>query len=325
MSRVQTLTVTDDEAGMRVDRWFRAHFPQVTHGQLEKFLRKGEVRVSGGRVKSNRRLEAGESVRVPPLPDNARRATPKTSEEDRKTIAAMTIFEDAEILALNKPFGLAVQGGAKTARHVDGMLASVGEGDARPRLVHRLDKDTGGLLLVAKTRRAAQYLTEQFRRGDVEKTYWTLVAGRPHPPEGTIDLAIAKQSTQAGAREVERMAPMRGDGAKRAVSHFQTVEAAGPVSFLAMRPVTGRTHQLRVHAAAIGCPVVGDGKYGGEAALIEGVSTKLHLFCRSMSFAHPKTQNKMTLAAPLSGHMKETWKFFAFDARATVEWPEEAS
>jgi 23S rRNA pseudouridine955/2504/2580 synthase len=318
VSRVQTIEVSEDEAGMRIDRWFKAHFPHVTHGQLEKYLRKGEVRIDGGRAKSNRRLEPGETVRVPPLPDNARPQRTAAHATDRAALAAMTIFEDDDVLALNKPFGLAVQGGTKTARHIDGMFAALGEGAARPKLVHRLDKDTGGLLLAAKNRAAAQKLTDAFKRREVEKTYWALVAGAPRPREGTIDLPIAKQTTGVG----ERVAPAEGEFAKRAISHFQTMDEAGPVTFLAMRPVTGRTHQLRVHAAAIGAPVVGDGKYGGAAARIDGVSPKLHLSCRAMRFRHPKTGHAMTLTAPLSGHMAETWKFFGFDADAQAEWPE---
>ncbi len=324
MSRVQTIAVTDDEEGMRLDRWFKAHFPHVSHGQLEKYLRKGEVRVGGGRVKSNRRLEIGEMVRIPPLPDAGapRRKQSGASSDARKLIAAMTLYEDDEILALNKPFGLAVQGGEKTTQHIDGMLAAFERDGVRPKLVHRLDKDTGGLLLIAKTRKAAQGLSDALQSRDVEKTYWALVAGAPRPQQGEINLPIAKRMVRRGD---ERMVPAEGEDAKHAVSHYQIVEDVGRASFLAMRPITGRTHQLRVHAAAIGHPVVGDGKYGGEDAHIEGVSGKLHLFCRSMSFRHPKAGKPMTLTAPLTGHMKETWTFFSFDENAAVEWPEFAS
>ena len=318
------ITVNEDEEGMRVDRWFKAHFPEVSHGQLEKYLRKGEVRVDGGRVKSNRRLEVGETIRVPPLPE---RSAPHRKRQGsfagaRQIIASITLYEDDEILALNKPFGLAVQGGEKTTRHIDGMLAALEQDGARPKLVHRLDKDTGGLLLIAKTRKAAQGLSDALQARDVEKTYWALVAGAPRPRQGEIDLPIAKRMVRRGG---ERMVPAEGEGAKRAVSHYQIVEDVGRASFLAMRPITGRTHQLRVHAAAIGHPIVGDGKYGGEAARIEGVSSKLHLFCRSMSFRHPKSGKPTTITAPLTGHMKETWAFFSFDDDAEVEWPEFAS
>ena len=204
------------------------------------------------------------------------------------------------------------------------MLSALEKNGERPRLVHRLDKDTGGLLLVAKTRIAAQRLGDAFKGHGVSKTYWALTAGVPRPREGTINLAIAKKMVRIGDGEEERVAPADGEEAKRAITDYQTLDEAGAdVGFLAMRPVTGRTHQLRVHAAAIDCPIIGDGKYGGEAARLEGVSQKLHLFCRSMSFPHPSTGRKTTLTAPLSGHMLETWKFFSFDNNAQCEWPED--
>lgn len=326
MSGVQRKSVTPDEAGMRLDRWFKTHFPAVRHGELEKFLRKGQVRVSGGRVKANRRLEAGEEIRIPPLQERAGVKKPTThfSAEDAAALKKLILFEDDSIIALNKPFGMAVQGGAKTARHIDGMLASFEKDGVRPRLVHRLDKDTGGLLLLAKTRAAAQKLGDAFKGHDVEKTYWGLTAGAPRPREGTISMPIAKRMVRLERGDVERVVPAEGEDAKKAITDYQTLDdAGGRVAFLAMRPVTGRTHQLRVHAAAIGCPIVGDGKYGGAAAHLEGVANKMHLFCRSMTFPHPKTGRKTTLTAPLAGHMQETWKFFSFDRDAVCEWPDD--
>ncbi|WP_375205813.1 RluA family pseudouridine synthase [Hyphococcus sp.] len=324
MSGVQTRKVKTDEEGMRLDRWFKAHFPQVRHGELEKLLRKGQVRVSGGRVKANRRLEAGEEIRIPPLSDTPKEKKPQPpNKADAEAVRKLIVFEDDEIIALNKPFGLAVQGGTKTKQHLDGMLGALEKDGERPRLVHRLDKDTGGLMIVAKTRQAAQRLGDAFKGHDVDKTYWALVAGAPRPHEGTIDLPIAKKMMRIGEGDEERVVPADSDDAKKAITDYQIIEEAGTVSFLAMRPVTGRTHQLRVHAAAMGCPIVGDGKYGGPAAKIEGVSPKLHLFCRSMTFPHPKTGRKMTLSAPLQGHMLETWKFFTFDKNAKAEWPED--
>lgn len=306
---------------MRLDRWFKAHFPALGHGELEKLLRKGNIRVNGARAKANRRLDAGETVRVPPLGDKAAGPKPHApaNREDAETLKRMTIYEDAEILALNKPFGLAVQGGMKTGRHIDGMLAALEKNGERPRLVHRLDRDTGGLLLLAKTRAAAARLGAELQRRDVEKTYWALVAGVLKMRQGTIDLAIAKRMV----REGERVVAAEGEDAKKAVTDYQVIDEATPAAaFLALRPRTGRTHQLRVHCAAMGTPIVGDGKYGGKAAQIDGVAPKMHLFCRSMSFAHPKTGKRMTLTAPLTGHMHDTWKFFGFDANAKCEWPE---
>jgi 23S rRNA pseudouridine955/2504/2580 synthase len=321
VSAVESRTVKEGEAGMRLDRWFRAHFPQIRHGELEKLLRTGQVRVGGGRVKANRRLEPGEEVRIPPL-----RATPpapapsRPRPEDATFLRSIALYEDDAILALNKPAGLPVQGGEKASRHIDGMLDAFAVNGERPRLVHRLDRDTSGLLLLAKTRAAAAALSESFRRHEVEKTYWALVAGSPRPRAGTIDLALIKRRNAASE---ERVAPAEDEG-KSAVTDYQVVEEAGTVSFLALRPRTGRTHQLRVHCAALGTPIVGDGKYGGAKARIEGVAPTLHLFCRSMTFPHPAAGRTMTLSSPLSGPMLETWKFFDFPVDAEVDWPEAA-
>ncbi|MBB5518495.1 RluA family pseudouridine synthase [Amphiplicatus metriothermophilus] len=327
-SSVSMATVTAEEAGMRLDRWFRAHYPALRHGALEKLLRTGQIRVDGGRVKAGRRLEAGETIRVPPLAAAAQETTAKkpalpVRAEDAAFIRSLIVYEDDAVMALGKPFGLAVQGGAKTGRHIDAMLAAFEKKGERPRLVHRLDRDTGGLLLLAKTRAAAARLGGAFQRHEVEKTYWALVAGQPRPREGTIDLPIAKRMVRIGEGGQERVVPAEGEDAKKAVTDFQTMDDAGPqAAFLALRPRTGRTHQLRVHCAAMGTPIVGDGKYGGPAARLEGVAGRLHLFCRAMSFPHPATGKRMTLKAPLSGHMLETWRFFGFDENAEVGWPE---
>lgn len=324
MSGVQHKAVSEDEEGMRLDRWFNAHFPEVKHGRLEKMLRKGEIRVGGGRVKANRRLEIGEEIRIPPLgePRADHKKTLRVSEEGASKLREMIIFEDDHLIALNKPFGLAVQGGAKTFQHVDGMLGALGEGEARPKLVHRLDKDTGGLLLVAKTRKAAQALSDGFKTQKIQKTYWALVAGAPELKEGTINLPIAQQMVRHKEGQTERVIPDGNETGKRAETMFQTVESLGPISFLAMKPITGRKHQLRVHAAAMECPIIGDGKYGGDSAQIEGVSNKMHLFCRSMTFKHPATGRMMTLSADLTGHMKTTWAYFNFETNPKIEWPE---
>ncbi len=335
MSGVTAKTVSDDEAGMRLDRWFKTHFPSVGHGMLEKFLRKGQVRVDGGRVKANRRLEAGENIRIPPLSTNEAstkrsRADAVPNEARRKEDAAalrqMTLYEDDAILALNKPFGLAVQGGTRTTKHLDGMLGALEKNGERPRLTHRLDRDTGGLILIAKTRQAAAKLGGSFQRHEVEKTYWALAAGALRTARGTIDLKIAPRMMRIGDGAQERIAPADGEDAKKAITDFQRLDEAGQgVSFLALRPVTGRKHQIRVHLAAAGAPVAGDRKYGGPAAMIGGVAERLHLFCRSMKFPHPVTGRAMTITAPLTGHMKETWAFFSFDPEAVVDWSEAPS
>ncbi len=329
MSGVQIKTTNDDEEGMRLDRWFKVHFPQVRHGMLEKFIRKGQVRVDGGRVKASTRLVSGQDIRIPPIdvPLKADKNQPQLSKheraENKKFIKNTIIYEDAAIMVLNKPHGLAVQGGTGTTVHIDGMLEAFDDEGERPRLVHRLDRDTGGVLVLAKTRKAAARLGEAFQKHRVEKTYWALTAGVPRPREGTIDMPVAKKMLIHDGVGFEKVVPAKGEEAKKAVSDFQTMDDAGAgVGFIALRPRTGRTHQLRVHCAAIGVPVVGDGKYGGVDARIEGISQKLHLHCRAMSFAHPVSGQGMTFIAPLQSHMYKTWKFFGFDLDVETEWPE---
>ncbi len=324
MSGVETRVVEKNDDGLRLDRWFRTHYPGLKHGALEKLLRTGQVRVNGGRVKANRRVEAGESIRIPPIDDAASAPKPaaRPNREDAEFLRSLTIYEDDAVLAINKPFGLAVQGGAKTKRHIDGMLAALEKNGERPRLVHRLDQDTGGLLILAKTRIAAAKLGKAFQGRDVVKTYWALCRGVPDIREGTINLPIAKKMIRVGDRDQERMVAADEEEAKKAITDYMVLDSAGPVSFLALKPLTGRTHQLRVHCAAMGTPVVGDRKYGGPDADIEGAPKGLHLFCRAMIFPHPDTGRAITLTAPIAGRMKESWALFGFDADADVTWPD---
>lgn len=321
MTGVRTVTVSDGEAGQRLDRWFKRRFPDLRHGELEKLLRKGQIRVNGGRVKANRRVEAGEEIRVPPLaPAEASasapaRKRPAVSDEDAAFIRSRVIYEDDAIIAIDKPFGLAVQGGTKTARHIDGMLdALVDASGERPRLVHRLDRDTAGVLVLARDRKTAAALSKAFQTRQVEKTYWGLVVGAPKPFRGHIDLAVAKQAVDGSPDARELMVAAEGGDAKKAYTSYVTIDKAhNAAAWLALRPHSGRTHQLRVHCAAIGHPIVGDVKYGGEGARIDGIAGKLHLFAREIAFRHPKTGRPLHLVAPLSGHMKDTWAFFGFN------------
>lgn len=324
MSGVQMIEIAEADGDMRLDRWFRQHFPQLRHGELEKLLRKGQIRVDGGRVKASRRLVPGETVRVPPIApapekEPSRQRVPAA---DAEFIRDLVIYEDKAVIALNKPFGLAVQGGAKTARHIDGMLDALAHGGERPRLVHRLDRDTGGVLILGRTRKAAAALSEAFQKHKVEKEYWALVSGMPRPAQGSITLPVAKKMICVNTADQERMVTAApGEDAKAAHTDYQLVEeAGGKAAFLALRPRTGRTHQLRVHCAAIGHPIVGDGKYGGSAARLDGVSPMMHLFCRAMRFPHPAGGDCL-IRAPLSGHMLKTWRFFSFEENVELEWP----
>lgn len=318
MSGPQMIEVARDEAGMRLDRWFRQHYPALGHGALQKLLRKGQVRVDGGRVQASRRLAHGETIRVPPIPDSPpppRRVT-GSREEARDKLAAMIVYEDDDVLVLNKPSGLAVQGGARTTEHVDALLEAASADSERPRLVHRLDRDTAGLLVTARTRTAARWLTKAFRDRVVEKEYWALVVGVPQPPQGRIDVRLEK----SGPAGKEKARP--SDDGQIAITDYQVMETAGrKASFVALRPETGRTHQLRAHMAIIGAPIVGDGKYGGQSARLDGLPDRLHLFCRSLTIPRPG-RRPLVLEAPLTSPMRETWALFGFPETARPEWPE---
>jgi len=314
--------VSGDEAGLRLDRWFQRHFPELSHGALQKLLRTGQVRVDGKRVEGKDRVEPGQTVRLPPgvtaAPASSSKAEPKAkpqlSDRDAQEIQSLVIHRDDWVIALNKPSGLAVQGGSGTERHVDGMLDGLRFGrEERPRLVHRLDKDTSGLLLIARTGQAAKRLSESFRDRETEKLYWAVVVGVPPKLEGAIDLPLAKRP---GARDRETMQVDHEEGQK-ALTHFKVMDRAGDrAALLALWPRTGRTHQLRVHCAEIGCPILGDRKYGGEEALLSAVadSRRLHLHARRLTLPHPSGKGTLRLQAEPPAHFKRTLEAFGFAA-----------
>jgi 23S rRNA pseudouridine955/2504/2580 synthase len=320
--QVQMRAVSGDEAGLRLDRWFQRHFPELSHGALQKLLRTGQVRLDGKRVEGKDRIEPGQTVRLPPgvtaAPAQSSKAEPKVkprlSDRDAQEIQNLVIHRDDWAIALNKPSGLAVQGGSGTERHVDGLLDGLRFGfEERPRLVHRLDKDTSGLLLIARTGQSAKRLSESFRDRETEKLYWAVVIGAPPKMEGAIDLPLAKRP---GARDRETMQVDREEGQK-ALTHFKVMDRAGDrAALLALWPRTGRTHQLRVHCAEIGCPILGDRKYGGEEALLSAVadSRRLHLHARRLTLPHPSGKGTLRLQAEPPAHFKRTLEAFGFSA-----------
>jgi len=314
---VQTISVNSEDDGLRLDKWFKKHYPGLTFGRLQKLLRTGQVRVEGKKAKEpSLRLEVGQSVRVPPL-DREKDAKPppsapqRLSREDTEAVQSWVLHQDEHIIILNKPAGLAVQGGSGTKKHIDGMLGALKDGRTdKPRLVHRLDKDTSGILVLARTQKAAQALTAAFRTKTVRKAYWAVVVGVPELPKGRIDLPLGKRHAKSG----ERMVVDEFEG-KRAVTRFKTIDQAGRRAvWLEMEPVTGRTHQLRVHMQAIGTPILGDGKYGGQEAFLPGaeVPKQLHLHARAIRFPHPGG-GTFEIVAPLPDHMKTTWAYLGFD------------
>jgi 23S rRNA pseudouridine955/2504/2580 synthase len=315
---VQNIAVTSDEAGMRVDRFLEARFSGLSFAHIQRVIRKGEVRVNGKRTRPNHRLEAGQIVRIPPLRVAPAPRAPgdEVADKTREFLKSITLYEDADVLVLNKPMGLAVQGGSGTTRHVDGMLEAMRDAHGqRPRLVHRLDKDTAGCLLVAKTRFAAAALAKSFRSRSAHKIYWALVAGVPKPRQGRISTFLAKE--QREEESMMRIARHGEEGASHAVTYYAVVDTAGPaLAWLSLKPVTGRTHQLRAHMAHIGHPIVGDSKYFSREnwQLPGGMQNRLHLLARRIAVPHPRG-GVIDVTAPLPPHMQQSWNLLGLDAK----------
>lgn len=353
---VATKTVAEDEADMRLDRWFKVHYPDLSFGHLQKLVRTGQVRVDGGRVKTSTRLAPGQSVRIPPLGPEEPAAAPagqavgagdrgpgaalpggrgegkgegkgegrggastaaaarRREEEDRAFLKSITLFEDKDVMVLNKPFGLAVQGGSGTYRHVDGLLEVLRDRDGqKPRLVHRIDKDTSGCLLIAKSRLAASVLAKSFRSREARKIYWAVVPGVPKPRQGRISTYLARDEDE----EKMRVARHGEDEASHAITYYAVVDqAAQKMSWLSLKPVTGRTHQLRAHLAHIHHPILGDPKYFNVEnwELPGGLQNRLHLLARRLVIPHPRGQGVIDVSAPLPPHMAQTFAVLGFDA-----------
>jgi len=334
VTAVRAVTVAPEEAELRLDRWFRQRYPGLGHGRLEKLLRTGQVRVDGRRAKSGTRLAAGQVVRVPPLtppePDTAsKRVAPAPDPRDLAALRASVLFRDGAVIAIDKPAGLAVQGGSGQHRHLDAMLDGLRFGSAeRPRLVHRLDKDTGGVLLLARNAAAARKLAAAFKGKAAQKVYWALVAGAPPEPRGRIDLPLSKTGG-AGREKIGA-----GADGKPAQTLYQVVQArkvaGAAVSWLVLMPLTGRTHQLRAHCAALGAPILCDGKYGGRAAFPEGLAfrdaggragggadgipKRLMLLAREIAVPHPEHEATLRVQAPLPAHMEAAFAALGFQA-----------
>jgi 23S rRNA pseudouridine955/2504/2580 synthase len=320
--KVETLRIAESEADMRLDRWFRVHFPDVGYTYLQKLLRSGQVRIDSKRAQANDRLTAGMEVRVPAIVRQPKKVVPGlkaplgVSKGDRDQIEKMIIYEDDQVLVLNKPFGLAVQGGTGTKKHIDGMLEGMADrfGGERPRLVHRIDRDTTGILLVAKTRDAAAKLGKTFQSRSAGKTYWALVIGVPKPAQGKIEAALVKASGPDGDR-VRKSLPGEQAIAMHATTHYSVIDTVGrKAAWVSLKPVTGRQHQLRAHMHLIGHPIVGDNKYDGDKNMpAENMDMMLHLHARRLIIDHPKTGKKLDITAPLPDHMKRTWATLGLD------------
>ncbi|HEU5048552.1 MAG TPA: RluA family pseudouridine synthase [Rickettsiales bacterium] len=307
-------TVEEADGDIRLDRWFKRHRPDVPHGMLEKALRKGDIRLEGKKAKASDRVQQGQTITIrflatPPVAKEEK-STPKpqkTTPEDAKMLQDAVLYKDADIIVINKPPGLAVQGGSKITRSVDGMLDALRfDAKERPKLVHRLDRDTSGVLVLARSAKAATKLMHAFARKEAEKIYWALIKGAPEIPQGKIDLPLAKQEDG----DIEKVNIDEEDG-KRAITYYRVLERLGKtLSWVELMPVTGRTHQLRVHMSAIGHPILGDGKYGAREAFIDGMelSRKLHLHARRIVIP-----GLIDVTAPLPRHMEQSWETLGLD------------
>lgn len=314
MREVRTLFVESGEDGVRLDRWFKRRWPHLNHIQLQKLTRSGQIRIDGARAKPETRLSAGAQVRVPPLPD-APPPLAKGEMDPREAafVRSLVIYEDDEVLALNKPSGLAVQGGTKTTRHVDGLLSAWGEGLQRPRLVHRLDRDTSGVLVLGKSPQAAAQLAGAFAKRRAQKIYWAIVAGFPKPGEGTIDQPLVKRGV--GDRELVVPTDRSDPRAETAETEYVTLARAGPrAAWMALWPHTGRTHQLRAHMLALGHPIVGDPKYNNAESQALSDGLKLQLHARRLVLPH-SSRGTLSLEAPISKEMRAGFELFGFDER----------
>jgi 23S rRNA pseudouridine955/2504/2580 synthase len=321
---VDKVTVAEADDGLRLDRWFRRHYPHLTHGRLEKLLRRGEIRVDGGRVRAGHRLAAGMVVRVPPLPPAEgpppAAAPPSVSAADAEDLRARVLHRDDMILVIDKPAGLAVQGGSGTARHLDGMLDALRfDADERPRLVHRLDRDTSGVLVLARTRKAAAAVGEAFQDRAARKLYWALVHGTPDTPVGRWDTFMEKKPGGRGEQVSS------GADGKRAVTLYRVLgRSDSAYAWLALTPLTGRTHQLRVHCAEAGLPIVGDPRYGDrrDRPAAGTLGKGLHLHARALEMPHP-AGGILRANAPLPPHMEQSWRFLGFAPDAEPTWPDD--
>ncbi len=315
MSGVVILTVAEGEDGMRLDRWFAVHFPGLPFGRLQKIIRTGQVRVDGARAQTNTRLAAGQQIRVPPIEIADRPREPRVDPADAAFLRELILYQDKDVYVFNKPHGLAVQGGSGTKRHIDGLLKSLPDRDGEtPRLVHRLDRDTSGCLLVARTRAAATHFGKVFRSRSARKIYWAVTAGVPSPRQGKASCFLVKQPTRDGEQMV--IAEHGDEGAQHAISYFSVTDQAGDrFAWVSLKPVTGRTHQLRVHMNLLGTPILDDPRYFDLADFEkpDGFGAGLHLHARRLSLPL-RDGKRLDVSAPLPPHMVQTFDALGFDA-----------
>ena len=327
---VQIVTVSEDDDEIRLDKWFARHFPGLPKTQLYKMMRKGDVRVAGKRVKPNARVQEGQEVRVPPMPESAYQPfetrdtySNEQRQKDKEFLKSCLIYQDKHVFVFNKPFGVATQGGSKIKHHIDGALRAFETDTVKPKLVHRLDKETTGVLVVAKNAKVARDLGYCFKQRETEKYYWAVVCPSPQMEAGVIEAHIAKGKTRGG----ERVMVDNEEGKYSKTEYWVVERAYTKAAFICFKPETGRTHQLRVHASIIGCPILGDQKYFIEneheeqdidMSVLEHAN-KLHLHARQIKMPHPSGQGMLDVTAAIPEHMANTFKYFEFDENAAED------
>ncbi|MGE0828787.1 MAG: pseudouridine synthase [Hyphomonadaceae bacterium] len=317
MKTVEQIEIVPDDGDVRLDRWLKRRAPHLTQGQIEKLLRTGQVRVDGARAKASDRLTTGQIVRVPPLPDAVVPGPGGLSQKEAAFAQSLVLYRDADVIVLNKPAGLATQGGVKTSRHVDALLPALKfEREEKPKLVHRLDRDTSGCLVLARHPRAAQFLAEAFRARETEKIYWAIVVGAPRPHAGQIRGWMRKAPGPGESdREIMQRCLQQDEGAVFAVTDYVTLaDAGGKAAWMGLKPETGRTHQLRFHMAEIGHAIIGDPKYKCDRPTPGGLEPLLHLHARAIRMPHPNGKS-LRVEAPLPPHMRAAFEHLGFDAR----------
>lgn len=313
MMKTTKFIVLSSEADMRLDRWFKKHFPDLNYGKLQKLLRTGQIRVDSSRAKASTKIVGGQLVRVPPSVrvQKTKETLDHISDTDVAWIRSLVIHEDEALIVLNKPQGIPVQGGSKVTRHIDGLLSGLVEkGAEKPKLVHRLDRDTSGVLVVARDAKAAAIVGKIFNQRKVKKTYWALVAGVPRPRRGTINASLLKK---AGADGYQKVVVDEING-QEALTEYSVLDSFdNRFAWISLSPLTGRTHQLRVHCASLGTPIIGDVKYGGIGSIVQGIkaSQMIHLHARYISMRHP-FGNFFRISAPLPDLMIRSWQRFDF-------------
>ncbi|MGQ0526525.1 MAG: RluA family pseudouridine synthase [Alphaproteobacteria bacterium] len=311
MSGVRHIKVIQDDDGQRLDRWLKKALPDLPYSLAQKLIRQGQLRIDGKRGKADTRLRVGQDVRIPPLKDMPMSGPKKISQGDAAFIKSLVIYDDGDVIAINKPHGLATQGGTKTRRHVDGLLEAMKNKDGiKPRLVHRLDKDTSGVLLLARSALVAKHLGHSFADRDVKKIYWAVVSPVPELHQGTINAPLVK-----GVGSNKDLMMFSEEDGKVSITDYAVLETMGDsTAFVAFWPRTGRTHQIRAHAQIMGCPILGDRKYGKDAQALEDMdyAPRLHLHARRIVCRHPVKKGKLDITAPLPPDLVKSWKIFGF-------------